>query len=243
MIIFVSMVRNRIYEILLVFVIIMLFWRGCEIIRDKDNLLQQISQYKIGEKEFKNRILKDSSTLSTQTQTILTQDEAIKLGLLKLAGDIKKVQSQVTQIQNTQIDSIYIPYTKESGIDTSSWMREIRNGQVSKTLIDSLMNNSVLVPKTFNLENKWYNIAGKVKKDGVLMDSIKMQNESSVTIGWRNAGFLGLKKEPVVEIKNTNPYLSVSKMNNVIVKNKKGIFQSPYFWIGVGVIGGRFLIK
>ena len=75
------------------------------------------------------------------------------------------------------------------------------------------------------------------------MDSIKIQNESSVTIGWRNAGFLGLKKEPVVEIKNTNPYLSVSKMNNVIVKNKKGIFQSPYFWIGVGIIGGRFLIK
>jgi len=75
------------------------------------------------------------------------------------------------------------------------------------------------------------------------MDSIKIENESSVTIGWKRSGFLWLKKEPIVEVKNTNPYLQVTKMSNIVVKKSKSLFDSPIFWIGVGIIGGHFLNK
>ena len=237
------MVRNRIFEAFLVFIIAMLFWKSCQVIKEKEELANQISSYKIGEKEFKNKILADSSTLATQTQTILTQDQAIATGILKLEGQIKKVQSQVREMQRIIIDSVMIPYIPDNYADTSVWMKKIKEGQVSKALMDSLLNNSVIVPKQFKLENKWYDMYGKVKKDGVLMDSIKIENESSITVGWKNAGFLGLKKEAVVEIKNTNPYLSVTKMNNVVIEKKKGVFQSKIFWMGIGIFGGLMLNK
>lgn len=220
---------------------VMLLFKTCQMEKDKADMLKQISSYQLGEKAFKTKILKDSSTLATQSQTILTQDEAITTGLLKLEGDIKKVQSQTRQTQIINIDSIFVPYTPKE--DTSLWVKQIKNGQVSKELLDSLINNSIIVPKDFQTQSKWYSLYGKVKKDGVLVDSMKIENESSVTIGWKKTGFLGLKKEPIVEIKNTNPYLSVTKMSNVVVKQKKGIFESKFFWIGIGAVGSYFLLK
>jgi N-acetylmuramoyl-L-alanine amidase CwlA len=120
-------------------------------------------------------------------------------------------------------------------------MAKIKSGDSSRATLDSLLANSIIVPKGYSLKNKWYTLDGKVRKEGLLIDSLSIKNESSVTVGWKNAGFLGLRKEPMVEIKNTNPYLSVEKMSNVVVKKKKGLFQNPIFWIGVGVVGGHLI--
>lgn len=235
--------KNKIAIAVLVIAVLLLLWKGCQLKKDHDNLLNQVSALQIGEKFYKTKILEDSSTMATQTQTILSQDEAIKLGLLKLEGDIKKVQSQVRQGQTINIDSVPIPFVPNNFADTSGWMAKIRQGDSSKAVLDSLIANSIIVPKSFSLKNEWYSIDGKVKRDGLLMDSLQIKNESSVTIGWKNAGFLGLKKEPMVEIKNTNPYLSVTKMSNVVVKKKKGLLQNPIFWTGLGFLGGAYFIK
>jgi hypothetical protein len=222
-------------------ILLILLWKGCQMQSERAELLKQINSYELGEKAFKKKILDDSSSMASQTQTILSQDEAIRLGLLKLEGDIKNVKSQVRTTQTINIDSVFIPYN--SGIDTAVWVKRIKEGQVTKELIDSLMNNSVVVPKEFKKENKWYGIYGKVQKDGIMVDSLDITNESSVTVGWKNTGFLNLKKEPSVEVKNTNPYLQVTKMKNVVVKDKKGIFESKYFWIGIGAVGFGLLKK
>ena len=232
------------YLLLAAFIIIflLLLFRGCKMENERADLLKQISAYQLGEKAFKTKILKDSSTLASQTQTIMSQDEAIRLGLLKLEGDIKNVKSQVRTIQTINIDSVFVPY-ENGGIDTALWLKKIKEGQVTKELIDSLINNSVIVPKDFEKETKWYGIYGKVKKDGIMVDSLDITNESSVTVGWKKTGFLNLKREPSVEVKNTNPYLQVTKMRNVVVKDKKGIFESKYFWIGIGAVGFGLLKK
>lgn len=235
--------KNNLIIAALVILVILLLWKGCQLKSDHDNLLNQVSNYQNGEKYFKKKILDDSSTLASQTQTILSQDEAIKLGLLKLEGDIKKVQSQVRQGQTINIDSVPIPFIPNNFADTSGWMVKIKQGDSSRAVLDSLLANSVIIPKGFSLKDKWYSFDGRVLKNGLMMDSLKITNESSVTVGWKNAGFLGLRKEPVVEIKNTNPYLSVTKMNNVVVKKKKGLLQNPLFWGGLGFLGGAILIK
>lgn len=235
--------KNNLIIAALVILVILLSWKGCQLKSDHDNLLNQVSNYQNGEKYFKKKILDDSSTLASQTQTILSQDEAIKLGLLKLEGDIKKVQSQVRQGQTINIDSVPIPFIPNNFADTSGWMVKIKQGDSSRAVLDSLLANSVIIPKGFSLKDKWYSFDGRVLKNGLMMDSLKITNESSVTVGWKNAGFLGLRKEPVVEIKNTNPYLSVTKMNNVVVKKKKGLLQNPIFWGGLGFLGGAILIK
>jgi hypothetical protein len=235
--------KNKITIVVLILVVLLLIWKGCQLKADHDNLLNQVSSYQAGEKYFKKKVLDDSSTIASQTQTILTQEEAIKLGLLKLEGDIKKVQSQVRQGQTINIDSVPIPFIPDNFADTTGWMAKLKQGDSSKATLDSLLANSIIIPKKFSLKDKWYSIDGKVLRDGLLMDSLKISNESSVTIGWKNAGFLGLKKEPIVEIKNTTPYLSVTKMNNIVVKKKKGLLQNPLFWSGIGFLGGAYFIK
>ncbi len=209
--------------------------------QEHERLLTQITAYQIGEKAFKTKLLEDSSTLAQQTQTILTQEEAIRTGILKLEGDIKKVQSQVRQKQEISIEDIAVPFVPNGYADTTGWAMRIKEGDRSDSTIDSLLANSIIVPSKFKKEDKWFSIDGEVQKDGIVVDSLKIQNESSVTIGYKKSGFLGLKSEPMVEIKNTNPYLSVTKMNNVVVKPNKNIFKSKFFWGGIGVIGGLFL--
>lgn len=229
--------KEKIAIVVLFIILILLLYKGCEISKDRDNLLTQISTYKLGEKEFKNKILKDSSTMATQSQTILTQDEAIKLGLLKMEGEIRNVQSQVSQKQNVVVTKVDVPYIPNGFVDTSGWYAKLQQGDNTQANIDSLLAHSVIVPQPFQLEEKWYQIYGNVQKKGLLIDSLKLENESSVTVGFKKSGFLKLKKEPIVEIKNTNPYLRVSKMNNVVVKKDKSIIQSKWFWLGLGVVG------
>jgi hypothetical protein len=234
--------KNTIIQIGLCICIILLVFKTCQMNQEHENLLTQITAYQIGEKAFKTKLLDDSSTMATQTQTILTQDEAIRTGILKLEGDIKKVQSQVRQSQEISIEDIAVPFVPNGYADTTGWAIRIKEGDRSDSTIDSLLAHSVIVPSKFKKEDKWFSIDGEVQKEGIKVDSLKIQNESSVTIGYKKSGFLGLKSTPLVEIKNTNPYLSVTKMNNVVIKPNKNIFKSKLFWGGVGVIGG-FILK
>ena len=229
---------HKLLNIALAFIILILLWKGCEMKRDNDNLVSQVSEYQIGEKSFKKKMQDDSSLIATQTQTILSQNEAISLGLLRLDGQIKDVQSQVRQRQRVIVDKLPIPFVPNGYADTTEWAKRLKKGERTKDICDSLMANSLIVPQQFKLDDKWIKIYGKVKKDGVLMDSLRLENESSVTIGWRKVGFLNLKREAIVEIKNTNPYVDISKVNNVVIKHKNGILHKKGFWFGLGVLIG-----
>ena len=236
--------KNKIYQISiigLIIVILLLCFKSCENKKEHDNLLTQIASYQLGEKAFKTKLLSDSSTMATQTQTILTQDEAIKTGILKLEGEIKKVQSQVRQKQDISISDIAVPFVPNGYADTTGWARSLNQGDRSNSTIDSLIANSIIVPSKFKKEDKWFTINGEVQKTGLMVDSIKITNESSVTIGYKKSGLFGLKRTPLVEIKNTNPYLAVTKMNNVVITPNKSIFKNKFFWSGIGIIGGFIL--
>ena len=230
--------RDKILNVILLVVIILLFWKGCQIQKDRDNLSRQVSAYSIGEKEFKKRRQDDSSTIASQSQTLLSQSDALKMGLLKLEGDIKDVQSQVRQRQRIVIDTQFVPFVPDNYIDSAEWILKFMKGDRSKDIIDSLITHSLIVPKKFDLTNKWFKFNGEVRKNGLNLDSMRIYNESSVTIGYKKGGFLNLKRIPIVEVKNTNPYFDVSGLNNVVIKEKKTILQSKWFWGGLGVIGG-----
>jgi hypothetical protein len=235
--------RKKIFNTILLVLVVLLLLKTCNDYGDRKKLLAQISTYEIGNKAFKVKMQKDSSTIASQEQTILTHKEAIRLGLLKLDGEIKKAQSQVTQTQVVKIQKVEVAYVPNNYADTTGWRSWAEKGIINDTICDSLLANAVILPKTFSTQNKWYSINGEVKKNGVLFDSIKVVNESKVTIGWKRGGFLGLKKIPVVEIKNTNPYISVPKMDNVVVDPDKSVFQKKGFWLGFGALITYFLIK
>lgn len=211
----------------------MLFIRSCSAEREAKRLVAQLSEYRIKEKSFESKRLADSSTIATQSQTILTQSEAIKLGLLELEDKMKKVQSQVKVKTETVIAEKPVPFIPDGWVDTTGLVRDDKGNVIRQ--------DSVAVPQRFKLDEKWFAIDGYVKKSGLMIDSLKIPNKTLVTVGYRKTGFLNLSKEAVVQVKNENPYVGVSGMDNVVIKNKKPFWKSPLFTILVGAAAGYYL--
>jgi hypothetical protein len=226
---------NRVIYVLLFIVIIVLLWRSCESERDRSKLVSQLGEYKLKEKVFEVQRLKDSSTLATQTQTIMTQKDAISMGLLELEKSMKEVQSQVKQKSTTTIIEKQVPFIPDGYADTTGVVKN-ENGEV-------IRRDSVAVPSRFKLNEKWFNVDGYVKKDGLIIDSLSIPNNTIVTIGYKKAGFLNLSKDAVVQVKNENPYVNVTGLDNIVIKKKKKIWQNPLVHIGVGVVLGYYITK
>lgn len=226
---------NRLLFAILFIVILVLLWRGCENERDRSRLISQLGEYKLKEKIFEVKRLDDSSTLATQTQTIMTQKEAIELGLLELEKSMKEVQSQVKQKSTITIIEKQVPFIPDGYVDTIGLVRN-ENGDVVRR-------DSIAVPTRFNVSEKWFNIDGLVRKEGLTIDSLTIPNKTIVTIGYKKAGFLNLSKDAVVQVKNENPYVNVTGLDNVVIKKKKKIWNNPLVHIGVGVVLGYYITK
>jgi hypothetical protein len=226
---------NRVIYVLLFIVIIVLLWRSCESERDRSKLVSQLGDYRLKEKVFNVERLKDSSTLATQSQTILSQKEAIELGLLELEKSMKEVQSQVKQKSTTTIIEKQVPFIPDGYVDTIGIVRG-DNGEVVRR-------DSIAVPTRFKLNEKWFNVDGLVKKDGLVIDSLTIPNKTIVTVGYKKAGFLNLSKDAIVQVKNENPYVNVTGLDNIVIKKKKKIWQNPLVHIGVGVVLGYYITK
>lgn len=225
---------------LLIIWIIIFFLKSCSDNANRKQLEEQLTHFNLEKQYFTVEKQKDSSTIAIQKQTILSQSVALKNGLIEI-NKLKDIQSQVKQEQKIKIDTIWVEYQK-SKIDSADWVKKImKDGISNKNLLDSFVKNSILVPRNFNTKNKWFELSGKVEKKGVMIDSFTIENKSTVTLGKRKYGFLKLKSEPVVEIKNTNPYLKTENVSNIIVKEKKNVFATKGFWFGVGAVAGILL--
>lgn len=222
------------FTILVILVIASIFDR-CQLIKKNDRLISQLSEYQIVGKQFETKRLADSSTIATQTQTILTQKEAIQLGFLRLEDKIKEVQSQVIIKTIPKITEKQVPFIPSGYADTTGWVRDTHGTIIRK--------DSIAVPQRIYLSEKWFTIDGYVKKDGVKIDSLTMPNKTIVTIGSQKSGFLGLGREKVVMVKNENPYVNVTGLNNIVIKNKKKFWQSPIFYTIIGGAAVFYLKK
>ena len=221
--------------IIFALILLALIWKSCEDARDKEKLINQLSEYQLKEKAFEVKRKGDSSTIAIQSQTLLTQKEALKLGLLELENDMKAIQSQMKQKTVTTIVEKQIPFIPDGFADTSGLVRNEAGEVIRK--------DSVSVPMRFQLKEKWFAIDGYVRKDGLKLDSLMIPNKTIATVGYKKAGFLNLSKDPVVTFKNENPYVNVVGMDNVVIKNKRPFWKNPLFTIGIGVVLGQLIIK
>lgn len=198
-----------------------------ELKQEKENLLKLTTDFKV-------IVKKDSSTIAIQQQNILSQKEAIRLGKLELEEGMKKVQSQVKTKTITKVEQVFIGYAGQ--LDSNG------NEIIEKDTIVLNDTNAIKVPKRFAIDTKFYDISGQVLKTGVLLDSISFPNETIVTIGQSKKNLFA-KKESVVHIKNTNPFLKMQSMENVIIKEKTPFYKSATFLVGIGILGGLFILK
>lgn len=229
---------KKIKDVVLVFILIALFsllYDTCQKQKERDRLIRQLSEYQINDKVFRSERLKDSTLIVTQNQTIMSQKEAIKLGLLDIDNKIKQIENQIQAKINVVIKEKDVPFIPNGYADTSGWVRNDK-GDVIRT-------DSISVPQDFALSEKWLQIGGTIKKTGLRLDSVKLPSKFTITQGKEKSGFLNLGRTPVVQIKIDNPYIDVSALSNIKVKKNKNIFNSPFFYIGIGLAGGIFLFK
>ena len=210
-------------------VIILLLVQKCSRDKERQDLMNQLALSKHNEHTFQTIRRQDSSTIVQQTQIILTQDEAIKSGLVNLDGSIKRLQSQIRVGSTIYIDSVDVPFIPRNFADTTGLHAKYRHTPTGRTT------DSVAVPQNFAVTQKWFSIGGEVRKQGLHIDSIVIPNKTEVTIGLERKNFFS-RLSPVIEVKNDNPYLQVKALNNVVVKQKNPILHSKVFWFGVGLI-------
>jgi len=210
--------------------VVMLIFRECKRTIDQDKLLSQLAQYQLREKQFSVERGKDSSTIAYQEQTLLAMAEANKLGLIEMDKKMKSLQSQVKQKSEVQIVEKQVPFIPDGFADTTGLVRNDK-GEV-------IRRDSVAVGTQFKIAEKWFMLDGYVQKSGIMIDTLNIPNKTVVSVGYKKAGFLNFGKQAVVSVKNENPYVNVTGLDNVVIKNKKKFWQSPLFGIGVGILVG-----
>jgi len=219
--------------VLMALIIAALWISKCSNNNDRKDLISQLENFKISEQQYKVKINKDSSTIATQQQTFLTQNEALKLGLLTLENKIKKLQSYVKYETKILIDSVDVPFVPKNFADTS--------GMGSRSEHYIVKTDSISVPTGFDLKSEWFSISGEVRKAGLHIDSLVIPNKTKVTIGLERKHFFS-KLNPVVQITNDNKYIQLTSMSNVVIKQKRSMLHSKSLWFGLG-IAAAVLVK
>ena len=203
------------------------------------NNYKQLSQYKEVSlkaetelKEFKVKRLADSSTIVTQQQLLVSKENAVALKLVELQDGFKSLQAQIKSSTVTHFDNLDVPFVPYGYADTTG-------GRLVDTVGLNLVKREYLpedsgylkTPAPFAYNSKWLTATGFVGAKRLHFDSINIPNNVTVTIGekYKSNNFFyklnPLKKlEPVVDIKNDNPYLTVTSTSNVIIKNEKSAF-------------------
>ena len=203
------------------------------------NNYKQLSQYKEVSlkaqselKEFKLKRLADSSTIVTQQQLLVSEKNAVALKLVELQDGFKSLQAQIKSTTMTHFDALDVPFVPYGYADTTG-------GKLVDTVGLNLVKREYLpedsgylkTPSPFAYNSKWLTATGFVGAKRIHFDSINIPNKVTVTIGEKyksNNFFYKInpfkKLEPVVDIKNDNPYVNVMAASNVIIKNEKSAF-------------------
>ena len=221
------------YKRYLIFALILLLafiiaWGGYSIRSQFTHYQNQMLKFDLSEQTFTKEIDKQGRQIVQQEQIILTQKQAIKHGLLEI-DRLSKLKSQVRVISKTKFDSVFVPFT----------LTETDSVYINDTI------NAISVPKSFELTDKWYAIAGSINKTGVFLDSISFANDMRISIGYKKQKFIKrvfAKPIPIVDIQNNNPYTQIASLNNVVIENDKKFYNKKGFWFGIGAVSGIFLI-
>jgi hypothetical protein len=188
--------------------------------RDFKKFKQQIARFEKSELLYQEEINEKGERIIEQQQVILTQSDAIEQGLLEI-DRLKRVNSQVHIVTNTVIDTILI-----SHVDT---VVQLING-----------NSYLKLPQDYSFSDEFLNFSANVNTHGLSVDNISVFNEGTITIGYKRQG-LFKPMIPVVEVKNTNPYMKTSQVRNVVIEPEYRWYDDKKVWGAFGLLIGLTL--
>lgn len=83
----------------------------------------------------------------------------------------------------------------------------------------------VKVGRIFKLQEKWWDIEGKVLLEGIKIDTLIIRDEVYVVITQQRTGFLGLKRKKSIIIQHKNPYICVTNSQVLELKDPPSKFK------------------
>ncbi len=212
---------NKIITLALGVVVILL---SIQIFNDRSDFKSfksQISRFKKSELEYQEVIDKNGDKIIEQQQIILTQKDAIEQGLLQVEK-LKRVNSQTRVVTEVVLDTIVITHvdTMLKFVDGNSYLR---------------------LPQNYRFNDEFMSLDAKIDEVGLNLDNISIQNENIITIGYKRYG-LFKPLTPIVEVRNTNPYIVTQSVSNVVIEDKVDFLHDKKTWGFAGFVLG-VLIK
>tara|TARA_R110002012_G_scaffold300777_1_gene500751 strand:+ start:998 stop:1657 length:660 start_codon:yes stop_codon:yes gene_type:complete len=206
----------------LLWLIILLIF--CGIIYGKQKSINsfksQMQKFQLDNLAFEEEINEKGQRIVSQEQIILSQKDAIEQGLLDI-DKLKKVQSQVNVVTETIIDTFVVSHTD--------------------TIVQYIEGDAFLkLPHTYNYYTEHLNFGAEISSQGLKVNNISILNTSTITIGYKNNG-LFRKSTPIVELKNSNPYVQTNSVGNVVIKENKSLIENPKVWGGLGLFLGLLI--
>jgi hypothetical protein len=209
------MERFNLITLGLILMLLLMLIRTCNTLHKTEQELEQIDS---ANDEFAIRIANDSMKLISQAQTIVSSERKYK--------ELEQINKNL-EIKARQA----VQYRTKTVVKT-----EFQLGET--VYIDSFPH--LRLPRTFGREGKWLSIGGTINRLGRLqIDSIVIPVSYTIAIGdTLRKGFLSKKRDKVVRIGIDNPYVEVTGMNNIIVRQYKKWWQTDAAKIGLGAVLG-----
>ena len=215
------MKKERLVYVFIIFFGSMLLWDTCETkkILEKNSSIQQDTI-----QSFKRKSLADGSAIYSQDLTIITLEKENSLYKEALAKAKELGIREPEMIIGTRFK------IKQTG--------QMKPVDVEE--IDSL--KYISLPYFNSRTDRWRSISIGIDTAGVLSDTTATFAEFTYAIGdTLKSGFfnkLFRRTDKVISMKIDNPYVEVTGMKNIIIKERKRWYQTTAAKVGAGVILG-----
>lgn len=213
--------KDRVYLSIIVAILIIFFFReGCTQ-RQTDKLVSDIANYKTEAKHYTDKFgdviaTNQALNLTTQSQikSLLASNDTMKAWIEKF----KTIKAGIVIHEKTIIKEVAVPFDRNIPCDFK--------------------------PFTAFKLNKDYKFYSTIANTGLTIDSLIIPNTSSIIVGDKKSGFLGMNKELTIEVKNSNTLMQTSNIAAYTYTPNKKFYEKTWFHLTVGAtIGGIAGVK
>ena len=210
--------KNRIYIVVLLVVCLILLSQLFQKCESEKVQLANIEALNSQTKVYKLK----NGQLVTSVENLHYTNSQLKSSLLmkdknvkELVNKFSNVKSVTKYVTNTKFDTIKLVYQ------------------------DSIPCNFERVGSDLK---EWYHIAYKSNQKGVEITELSIPDSVIVVTGEKRKWFWG-KRTSVTDITHANPFVETESIQHIEVVRPARWYDSTIFKIGVGFIGGIFLLK
>jgi hypothetical protein len=210
--------KNRIYIVVLLIVCLILISQLFQKCESEELQLANIDALNSQAKVYK---LKNGQLVTSVENLQYTNSQLKKSAIMKdkkvkeLVNKFSEVKSVTKFVTNTKFDTIKLVYNDSIPCEFE------RIGSDMK---------------------QWYHIAYKSNQKGVEITELSIPDSVIVVTGDKRKWFWG-KRTSVTDISHANPFVETDNIQHIEVVKPAKWYDSTIFKIGLGFIGGIFLVK